>query len=213
MAETLNWISTNPTAFASLTSAILAASVALFVFAVTQFLTHKKDRTQFLTSKLEGLYSSVNEVSRDNANVVKLICLSIEGDTRTRAKVYDLDEGDLYGHNLAKQIIMCIRLYFPELSSIHQQLFAAQRDLNNIVFTFFTDNPPNARSVLLAGGHVGHFVRLMEEEIVSNRDYLTRKFLFPRRYRKTSPEAIAAEAPPPDDPITSLSAASTKSRQ
>jgi len=130
----MDWITKNPSAFASLISAVIAASAALTVFAITQLLTSKRDRTRFLTPKLEELYLLLNKVAEDNARFFKIIYLCLEGNQRAREQLASMDEQEIYGHRTAKHIIMYIRLYFRRLSRIHQLLFAAQCDLNQLIF-------------------------------------------------------------------------------
>lgn len=197
----MDWISKNPTVFASITSAVIAASVALIVFAITQFLTSKRDRTRFLTPKLEELYLLLNKVAEDNARFFKTIYLCLEGNQKARDQLSSMDDLELYGHRTAKHIIMYIRLYFPRLSRIHQLLFAAQRDLNKLIFQLYSKTPPDFAVVERASGRVGHFLRLMEEEIISNRDHLLGDCLLPKRYRKTTQDEIDAESPAPDGPV------------
>jgi len=203
MTEILNWITANPSAVVSLVSAVIAASVALFVFAVTQFLTHKRERTQFLTPKLEELYLLLNEIAENNVTFFKLIYRCLEGDAHARQEMEGMDDLHVYGHRTAKQIIMYIRLYFPRLSRIHQLLFAAQRDLNQLIFYLHSETPPKLSDVVTASGRVGHFLRLMEDEIIRNRDHLLSDHILSKRYRKTTQAAIEAEIPPPGGPIMS----------
>src|SRR5437868_1033691 len=75
-----------------------------------------------------------------------------------------------------------------------------------LVFTVWqlhTETPPDLADVVDASGRVGHFLRLMEQEIITNRDYLLSDHILPKRYKKTSQTAIEAEIPPPDGPIMS----------
>jgi len=204
IVKILDWISGNPSVFASLASAVIAASVALLVFAVTQFLTHKRERTQFLTPKLEELFLLLNKVAEDNARFFKLIYLSLEGNTVARQEIGSMDDLDLYGHATAKRIIMYIRLYFPRLSRIHQLLFAAQHDLNQLIFRLQSKTPPDLADVVNASGRIGHFLRLMEEEIIGNRDHLLGDHFLPKPYKRTTQDAIEATVPPPDGPVMNL---------
>jgi hypothetical protein len=199
----MDWISKEPAAFASLSSAVIAASVALIVFAITQYLTGKRDRTRFLMPKLEELYLLLNSVSEDNANFFKIIYLCLEGNQSARQKLNSMNELDLYGHKTAKRIIMYIRLYFPWLSQIHQLLFAAQRDLNDLVFEMHSNEPPDFETIQHASGRVGHFLRLMEQEIIRNRDHLLGDHVLPKRYAHTSQNDIGAESLPPNGPVMS----------
>ncbi len=193
MSELLKWISDNPGAFASLASAAIAASIAVIVFALTQFLARKRERAQFLTPKLEALYGLLNEVSQSNATICTLAFQAADGDQGALAKLDGMDHIDLYGHRHAKSIVMYIRLYFPNLSRIHQLLFASQRELNALLWGLRSRTPPNIESLVEAGGQVGHFLRLMEQEIVNNRDALIRDRIWHPRFKRSSQEEIEQE--------------------
>ena len=204
IAKLLDLIGRNPSAFLSLISAVIAASAALLVFAVTQFLTHKRERVQFLTPKLEELYLLLNKVAEDNTRFFKLAYLSLEGNADARSAIASMDDIELYGHATAKRIIMYIRLYFPRLSRVHQLLFAAQRELNELLFQLHSKTPPDLADVVNASGQVAHFLRLMEEEIIRNRDHLLGDHFLPKRYTETTQDAIKAVVPPPKGPIMNL---------
>lgn len=185
-------------------AAVIAASVALIVLALTHYFIRKRERTQFLTGKLEELYLSLNQVSEDNARFFKLIALCLSGNQVARQQLVDMDEIELYGHRIAKRIIMLIRLYFPRLSSIHQKLFAAQQSLNTHIFQLYSETPPDLEVVVEASGRVGHFLRLMEQEIIRNRNHLLGDCHSFQRYIKTSKAEIDTEIPPPNGPIMNL---------
>lgn len=112
-----------------------------------------------------------------------------------------MDEFEVYGHGTAKHIIMYIRLYLPRLTRIHQLLFAAQHDLNQLIFQLNSKTPPGFAAVESASGRVGHFLRLIEEEIIRNRDHLLGDHLLPKRYRRTTQEEIDGESPAPGGPV------------
>jgi hypothetical protein len=95
---------------------------------------------------------------------------------------------------------MYIRLYFPKLSRIHQMLFAAQREMNNLLFAFHTEKPPNLEELATTGGKVAHFLRLMEAEIVNNRDALIGDRMLPRRFKESTADEIDAVIPRPAGP-------------
>jgi hypothetical protein len=112
-----------------------------------------------------------------------------------------MDHLDLYGHRRAKEIIMYIRLYFPRLARIHQFVFAARRVLNDRVFEVSSGEMPATPDMLEAAGLVSHLLKLMESEIVNNRDALIGDRLWPRRYRESSKEELEAVTPPPNVPM------------
>ncbi|MBU4209362.1 MAG: hypothetical protein KKD12_06800 [Proteobacteria bacterium] len=199
-----DWIDKNPSPFASLVAAVVAASVALIVFGLTHHFARKREQIQFLTGKLEELYLSLNQVAESNAQFFKLIALCLAGHQAAKQQLDETEDIELYGHRLAKRIIMLIRLYFPRLSSIHQRLFATQRHLNELIFQLHSETPPELKAVVVASGRVGHFIRLMEEEVIRNRDFLLRDCTCFKRYMKTTQAEIEAEIPPPDGPIMNL---------
>lgn len=199
----LNWLTANPSAAASIVSAIIAASVAMLVFTITQFLTRRRDRTQFLMPKLEELYLLLNKVAEDNVKFFRLIYLAIEGDEEAIREISTTEELDLYGDRTAKRIILHIRLYFPRLARMHQMLFHQQRQLNGLIFQLHGDTPPDFKAVMIACGLISHFLRLLEGEIIANRDYLLHDHLFPKRYRPATEEEIAAVPPRPEGPVMS----------
>jgi hypothetical protein len=201
VADLFAWFAANPSAFASLTSAVIAASVALFVFAITQFVTHKRARTQFLAPKLEELYLLLNELSEQNAEQSKVLYLCAALDEEAKKQLYAMNDLDLYGLRRAKKIVMYIRLYFPRLSRIHQHLFAAEREFNNLKFEMFSEAAPTLEELIDAGGWVAHFLRLMEQEIIKNRDYLLWDKFFPKRYSETTAKEMEEMVGPPPGPM------------
>jgi hypothetical protein len=195
-----------PAAFASLIAAVIAASVALVTFAVAQLLTSLRERAVFLTPKLEALYLIINEVTTDNVRICYLAFRAVDGDENAREELAKMDHLDLYGHKRAKEIIMYIRLYFPRLARIHQLVFRAQRELNDLLWRVTHKEEVAMQDMVRAGGQVGHFIKLMEQEIVANRDALIKDRVFRRRFKETteaeiedmtSPPAGSPIAPPP----------------
>ena len=191
----------NPSVVASLLSAVIAGSVALFVFAFTQFFSKKREQIQFLTPKLEELYLLLNSLSENNVTIFKVAYNCANGDPHNCEQLQSIEEIDLYGLRGAKQIIMYIRLYFPELSRIHQHLFSAQNQLNNRIWSLNTSSPASKDEIVNYCGQVGHFLRLMESEIIENRDKLVGDYIFPKRYIKTTDKQIKAMPSPPDEPV------------
>jgi hypothetical protein len=206
MIVLLEWLKNNPVTTGTLASAIIAAAVALIVFAVSQLLTAKRNRALLLVPKLEELYLLVNRVASENAAICTIAFQAVDGDDAAQVKIQKMDHLDLYGHRTAKEIIMYVRLYFPRLGRIHQLMFAAQRSLNNRLFEISTGKLPGMPDMLEAAGLVSHFVKLIEAEIVDNRDALIRDRLWPRRYRETNQEELDAVVPPPDVPMWSKEA-------
>jgi hypothetical protein len=122
--------------------------------------------------------------------VVKDIYLCLEGNAAAQERLAGIDDLDLYGHRRAKRIIMYARLYFPRLQRIHQHLFDAERQFNDVKFRLFTTAPPSLSEVLDATGKVIHLLRAMEQEIVFNRNHLLRANILPKRYRATTDDEL-----------------------
>lgn len=197
MPSLLNALIATPASLPALTSALIAAAVAIFIMAISQYLIFRKSRTDFLTPKLEQLYLLLNELSEHNVTQFKLHFNALNGDAPARAKLVEMDELDLYGLRRAKKIIMYVRLYFPQLSRAHQMIFAAERRLNSLQHAILSSTPPEPEEFLLASGQVGHFLMLMEQELIGNRDLLLRANALPWRYRFVTDSEIADEKPPP----------------
>lgn len=197
MTPILNALLAAPAVLPALTSALIAAAVAIFIMAISQYLIFKKGRTDFLTPKLEQLYLLLNELSEHNVTQFKLHFSALNGDAASRAKLAEIDELDLYGLRRAKKIVMYVRLYFPKLSRAHQMIFAAERELNALQHAILSPTPPDAEEFLLASGQVGHFLMLMEQELIRNRDLLLHANMFPWPYRSTTAAEIDDASPPP----------------
>ncbi|WP_089727299.1 hypothetical protein [Candidatus Thiosymbion oneisti] len=203
MSEFLQWVQNNPSAAISLLSAVIAASVALLVFGLTQYFTQKREQTRFLTPKLEELYLLLNTMAEENVSFFKLYYSCAEGNDEACSKLREIDELDLYGHKRTKKIIMYIRLYFPKLSKIHQHLFKAQGNLNKKIWSLYTETPATSLDIINASGKVVHFMRLMEQEIIQNRDVLLEDYAFLKRYRESSKEELESILPLPDGLVMS----------
>lgn len=203
MSELLFWITENQGIAGTIISAVIAAAVALIVFALTQIFTQKREQIRFLTPKLEELYLHLNGVASDNASLFKLTINCVEGNQAACKQLASIDELTLYGHSRAKEIIMLIRLYFPQLSKIHQHLFSAQRELNNKMWALLNAEPPSSDEIIFASGLVGHFNKLMEAELIKNRDALIGDYFFFKRFKGSTDEEISSVQPPPHDSIMS----------
>jgi hypothetical protein len=199
----LTWISSNQSLAGSVIAALIAASVAVIVFALTQFTTQRREQIRFLTPKLEELYLLLNGVSSDNASLFKLIINCVEGNAAAQEQLRSIDELTLYGHGRAKDIIMLIRLYFPHLSKIHQHLFSSQRGSNNHVWALLNSEPLEIEELVQSSGQVAHFIRLMEAEIINNRDSLVGDYVFFKKFKGSTDEELSSMPPPPDGPMVS----------
>lgn len=156
-----------------------------------------------MTPKLEELYLLLNEVAEDNATFFKFAYGCAEGNEAACLKLREYDELELFGYRRAKQIIMYIRLYFPKLSRMHQLLYSAQREFNNLIWNLLNAEALENQELVNEGLKVSHYLRLIENEIIQNRDALLGDYVFWQGYRKTTDEELGAIPEPPDGPILS----------
>jgi hypothetical protein len=144
-----------------------------------------------LAPKLEELYLLLNEASEQNARQSKLLYLSVKLDDEAKQKLFEMDELDLYGLSRAKKIIMYIRLYFPNLAQIHQLLFAAEREFNMLKFDIYSEEQPTLADLIMAGGKVGHFLRLMEQEIIRTEMFFCQRMFCQKNTAKQQKTTLA----------------------
>jgi hypothetical protein len=64
-----------------------------------------------------------------------------------------------------------------------------------------SEEPPSIEDLMAASGNVGHFLRLMEQEIIQNQDLLLKANWLLRRYRRITQEDIDNPAPRPEGPF------------
>ncbi|WP_162488482.1 hypothetical protein [Azospirillum lipoferum] len=164
----------NPSVFATLMSAIIAASVAIIVFALTQFITNRRERSKLLTQKLEELYILVNEVFEKNADRCERYKAASLGDEDALGYFIKTHSTEVYGHSRAKKIIMYIRLYFPELTYVHQHAFKAEAKVNHALYKIHTGSMESFDKIFELSGAFGQLMRLMEKEIIENYAKLVR---------------------------------------
>lgn len=200
MTNFLNALADNVSAATSVISALIAASVAFIVLILNQWFSRRQQRVQFLQPKLEELYLLMNDASARNARMFKLLVAATHGDIEAKKHLDGMDELAAYGHLTAKRMVMLVRLYFPRLSRMHQFLFSAERHLSQRMWELSEGQPPSLDALIEASGKVGHMLRLMEQEIVANRDALLQATIFPRRYKSVTAQEIENIPPPPDGP-------------
>jgi hypothetical protein len=193
----------NPSTVASLLSALIGASVAILVLMLNQVFSKRQQRVQFLQPKLEELYLMLNEVAERNTRLFKLLVAIVEGDLEAKKHLDELDDLDVYGHPHAKRMVMLVRLYFPRLSRIHQYLFAAERELNHRIWKLSMGDEVSLEEIMEASGRVGHMLRMMEQEMVTNQGLLLKSQFFRWRYRSVSETEISNVPPPPEGPLLS----------
>jgi hypothetical protein len=186
MDSILAWLQAAPTGAITLATAILTALVAIFVTVLTQWVLGRRARTDLLTKKLEELYLALNEASAHNVERFHAAVPLTSPNPFDKVKV-STSSVNAMGLDLHKKIIMYVRLYFPKLSAAHQAVFAANQEVNNLIYEAETGPPIPEERLLLASGHYGDTLQAMEAEIISNRSCLVRETILPRRYKTAEP--------------------------
>jgi len=200
LIEYLRAIAEDSGATSSLISALIAAAVAVIVVVINAIIARRQQRLQFLQPKLEELYLLLNEVAERNTRLFKLLAAIVEGDIEAKKHLEELDDLEVYGHPIAKKMVMLVRLYFPKLTRIHQVLFSAERELSQKVWSLSMGEPITMDELMEASGRVGHMLRLMEQEMVGNQRILLKATTLPRIYRHASEDDILDVPPPPPGP-------------
>jgi len=193
----IDWIDNNPSAFASLASAVIAASVALLVFSLSQYYSRRQNSMQFLAPRLEEVHQILDYEIEYNVDRSKIIISYIEGNKEVVDALASAHEVDLYGHRNATRVIMLVTLYFPKLSKIHQHLFRKQSVLNEVMHLVMAKQKIDPIQANTALAEFVHSVRMMRGEIVKNRDYLVGDCHPFKIYRvSTQSELDAVQLPP-----------------
>ncbi|WP_124254561.1 hypothetical protein [Cereibacter sphaeroides] len=200
MVDLVDIAANNLSAVASLVSAMLAAAVAVLVLVLNQAYARRQQRVQFLQPKLEELYLLLNDVTERNVRIFKLLAGTVAGDLASKSKLNQMDDLNAYGLLTAKKMIMLVRLYFPELTRIHQLLFAAERELSQKIWSLSVGEPVSLEEILDASGRVGHMSSLMEKEMVVNQGRLLKASFLPAWYRRSSQREVQNVPPPPAGP-------------
>lgn len=200
LIDYLRAIAEDSSATSSLISALIAAAVAVVIVVINAIIARRQQRLQFLQPKLEELYLLLNEVAERNTRLFKLLAAIVEGDIEAKKYLDELDDLEVYGHPIAKKMIMLVRLYFPKLARTHQYLFSAERELSQKVWSLSMGEPITMEELMDASGRVGHMLRMMEQEMVGNQRTLLKATTFPRFYRQTSEDEVLDVPPPPPGP-------------
>jgi len=176
--------------------AIISALIAILIFFVSQWFLARKTAIELKTKKLEELYLALNELSVQHVVRFERVRAIANGD---RTYLDDPKHAvTLYLNDLNKQIIMFVRLYFPKLAKSHQALFRANQKVNDFIFqvmqTESVDSEVMIKSFLDFGGYIG----AMESELIDNRKLLVGENVFPRLYKKSTPQSTRADQVPPE---------------
>jgi len=91
-----------------------------------------------------------------------------------------------YGLDINKKIVMLIRLYFPKVSTTHQKFFAANREINKLLFALNNGETVEENIIQTTYETYLHLLRVLEEEVIHNKNVLIKANLLPRIYKKSA---------------------------
>jgi len=188
MEQYLMWLKNNPAGVTTLSAALISAAVAIIVLVISQWVSARRNRKEFLTKKLEELYLLINQIGEHNVErfelLVKLANKKSKFDNTNAAESIKA-----YGLDVNKKIVMLIRLYFPNLSQSHQRIFKANREINKIIFNLSSGGETNDTEVNNAITEFTSQLGAFEEEIIQNINILIKSNVFSRHYKKiTQPD-------------------------
>lgn len=192
MNRYLTWLKNNPSGVTSISTALISASVAILILVLSQWILARRNRREFLTKKIEELYLLLNQLGEQNVVRFELI-LNLANknfktklsDTEPTTKSYALD--------INKKIVMLIRLYFSKLSTTHQSLFKANREINRILHKLRSGEDTNDTEVQDAFLEFTVQLRNLEEEIIQNLNTLTKNNVIPRYYKRITQQGTSAD--------------------
>jgi len=183
MSDFVTWLAAAPQGAIAILTTVLAAAVAVLVAALTQWILGRRARTELLTKKLEELYLTLNEISAHNLKRVEE-ALPLAAATPFNKPLISGGSVERQGLDLHKKVVMLVRLYFPALSTTHQNVFRRNSAVNDLIYQAEAGPRLSEEHLLqLSGSYRDAFVA-MEEEIIQNRSILVNDHLLPGRYRK-----------------------------
>lgn len=188
------WLASAPQGAVALITAVLAASVAIVVTFLTQWILGRRARTDLLTKKLEELYLALNEVSAHNFNRVE-VALPLAVATPFAKPKIEGSSMERQGLDLHKKIVMLVSLYFPGLSRAHQEIFRRNSAVNTLIYEAEVGPALSAKKLIFLAGAFRDAAVAMEEEIICNRRVLVKDYLWPTRYKHVHP----VQTTPPTD--------------
>ncbi len=183
MSALVTWLKAAPEGAVALTTAILAALVAVFITVLTQWILGRRARTELLTKKLEELYLALNDASAHNVARTNAAMPLTTATPFNRQNVSSTPV-EAVGLDLHKKIIMYVRLYFPQLAAAHQEVFIHNREVNMLIHEAETGPQLSEERLMEFSFRYIEALKSMEGEIIVNRSVLVKDTLFPRRYRR-----------------------------
>ncbi|MBO2701881.1 hypothetical protein [Shewanella algae] len=164
--------------------AIISALVAIALFFLSQWFLSRRNSIELRTQKLEELYLAVNDLSNKHAVRFELVRSITQGD---RSILEDPEHTHkLYLLDINKQILMFVRLYFPELEATHIELFHGNREITNKIYNLLEHGRIEQEDFIATFVSFGDHLRAMEDEIINNKKRLVGESIIPTKHKRSS---------------------------
>jgi len=163
---------------------VISAFVAITVFFLSQWFLSRRNSIELRTKKLEELYLAVNELSNKHAVRFELIRNITNGDS----SILDNPEHThkLYLLDINKQILMFVRLYFPELQATHIELFHGNGEITNKIYNLLEHGKIDQEDFIGTFVSFGDHLSAMENEIINNKKRLVGESIIPTKHKRSS---------------------------
>jgi len=164
--------------------ALISALVAIALFFISQWFLSRRNSVELRTKKLEELYLAVNDLSNKHAVRFEIVRNITNGDNSILEDPEHTHK--LYLLDINKQIIMYVRLYFPELEKTHIELFHGNSEITEKIYLLLNHGEIEQEDFISIFVSFGSYLRAMEEEIINNRESLVGATLWPRKHKRST---------------------------
>lgn len=162
--------------------AVISALVAITLFFLSQWFLSRRNSIELRTQKLEELYLAVNDLSNKHAVRFELVRNITNGDTSI------LDDPEhthkLYLLDINKQILMFVRLYFPELEETHIELFHGNREITERIYMLLEHGQIDQEEFIATFVSFGEHLQAIEAEIINNKKKLVGENILPLKHKR-----------------------------
>jgi hypothetical protein len=154
--------------------ALISASVALLIFALTQWILHRREQTKLLLGKLEELYLLVLQFGELNGRRFERLLDHVRNDRQPADPEDDtISFSEWFGVNLGQKLELYVDFYFPRLRDDLERLYAANREMNGLLVRRDSGRLTYAE-MRRAGSEVGEAVGMLCRQILAQRRLLTK---------------------------------------
>ncbi|GAB1152544.1 MAG: hypothetical protein WStaPseu_26730 [Shewanella algae] len=164
--------------------AIISAFVAIALFFLSQWFLSRRNSIELRTKKLEELYLAVNDLSNKHAVRFEMIRNITHGDNSILEDPEHTHK--LYLLDINKQILMYVRLYFPELQETHIELFHGNREITEKIYMLLEHGQIDQEEFISTFVSFGNYLRAIEDEIINNKKRLVGENILPIRHARSS---------------------------